>query len=222
MKSRSLVVVSALVVVLLGGAVVLLSAPAKGGTTIQLGSEGIAAEITLKDGSRITLTAKPQSIRPGTYQVKLLVISKQDEKKNVWRLYASESLNTMETIMVEEGQQKIVDCGPPVVFSFYGKQMPNKTVHFGGSGTGKYSEVYYPCAFAGGQPVIPPPGPTFELRDEAGKPIGAGRFTVAAKSGGLVADWTYPKDFKGKYTMVLKPALGPFEWKLVDNNFKIE
>ena len=201
---------------------VLTSAPAGGGATIKLQSEGISVELTLKDGGKMVLTSRPQPIRPGTYTVKSLVVYKQDDKKNVWKLIACENLGTMGTIIVDEGQEKIVDCGPPVVFGFYGKQMPNGTVHFGGSGTGRYGEVYYPCAFQGSAVTLPPPGPPFELRDGDGKPLGGGRFVVAAKNGGLTFDWTPPRGFKGKYTMVLKPALGPFEWKLVDNNFEVK
>jgi hypothetical protein len=118
----------------------------------------------------------------------------------------------MGSFTVEEGQEKVLDPGPPVVFHLMGwRGSLDKPVNITLTAKGKYDEVYYPGAWLGNQQPQPP---AFQIVDEQGKVLQEGRFTYAR--GTSTYPWTPPKGFAGKYKVMIKPALGPFEWKLLD------
>jgi hypothetical protein len=77
---------------------------------------------------------------------------------------------------------------------------------------GNVGEVYYPGAFTGAQP---PPPPAFQVLDEDGKKVlASGRLTYSKGTSSFA--WQPPAGYKGKFTVQIKPAMGPFEWKYED------
>ena len=203
-------VVSAVAVALAASA--LLSAPPKGMAALKLpaAKEGLTCELTFKDGSRVTFTSKGSSVRPGTYDVKTVVILKQDDKKTLWRMSGSEKMGTLDRFMVDEGQEKVLDVGPPILFAMRAwRPSATSVVNITVEASGNCGEVYYPGAYTGAQP---PPPPALQVLDEDGKKVLATGRLVYSK-GTSSYTWQPPAGYKGKFTVQIKPAMGPFEWK---------
>ena len=115
--------------------------------------------------------------------------------------------------MVDPGQEKILFMGPPigmVVSATTGlNAAPPGIVKFSLAAVGRSSEGYYAGAYLGGKKA---PLPTFKITDDAGKTLTTGRFSIS--NGHCGYDWRYPRGFKGRFDIEIKPTMGPFEWAL--------
>ncbi len=182
--------------------------------TVRLTAEGLVAEFTLERAGKLVVTTKGTPLAAGTYTIKALSVFKKDDKGKVWEMrYATGAgEKSGATLIVDEGQDKVVDPGPPVSFQGWCRQMdPPKqdTVRLGFSCHGRYGGLLVqPMAFLGGRPA---PGPAFKLVTPEGKVIHQAAFTVSS-AGGLNYDWK-PGAFRGKYKIVIAATFGPFEWK---------
>jgi hypothetical protein len=181
--------------------------------TVRLTAEGLTAEFVLEKGPRLVVTTKGTPLAPGNYTIKALSVFKKDDKGKVWELrYAVPADAAGATLMVDEGQDKIVDPGPPVSFQGWCRQMdpPNQaSVRLGFGCHGRYGGLLVqPMAYLGGRPA---PGPAFKLVTSEGKVIHQAAFSVAS-TGSLSYDWK-PGAFKGKYKVEIAATFGPFEWK---------
>ena len=181
--------------------------------TVRLTAEGLIAEFVLEKAPKLVVTTKGTPLAPGNYTIKALSVFKKDDKGKVWELrYAVPADAAGATLIVDEGQDKIVDPGPPVSFQGWCRQMdpPNQaSVRLGFGCHGRYGGLLVqPMAFLGGRLA---PGPAFKLVTPEGKVIHQAAFAVAS-TGGLPYDWK-PGVFKGKYKIEIAATFGPFEWK---------
>jgi hypothetical protein len=191
---------------------------------VRLPVEGLTAEFTLDKAGKLVVTSKGTPLGAGTYTIKALSVFKKDEKGKAWELrYVVPAEAGGASLIVDEGQDKVVDPGPPVSIQGWCRQMdpPNQgTVRFGFGAHGRYGDLLvFPSAFTGGKPAAPP---TFKLVTPDGKPIFQGVFTIG-KSGQMSFDWK-PGAFKGKYKIEITASFGPFECKQdrPDNLFEVK
>jgi hypothetical protein len=190
-------------------------------TILRLKRADITAELTLNNGRKITVTPTGTPVTPGTYIVKTLSIFKKDEKGKVWELRGTEKLGGINMLSIDEGQDKIIDPGPPV--SYQGWSRPDPQMHDKINMRfflyGRYNEQYYPSAYLNGQPAPPP---TFRVVATDGKVLAADKFTITKEST-LDYIW-FAKGWKGKYKIELTPNLGPFDyiWAHDKTNYLID
>lgn len=191
---------------------------------LKLKVDDLIAVFTFETGQKATVTSKGTSMAPGTYNVKAVSIFKKDDKGRVWelrtvdkgkqrdeeKLIAKPKLGSLEVMALDEEQEKVIDPGPPLALKGAGRTS-DKThdVHISFTAHGRYSEVYHPGAFLDGKK---PPAPTYKILDENGKVLASGTFDVS-REGAFTADWKQGA-WKGKYTVTVEAAFGPFEYKL--------
>ena len=196
-------------------------AASKAPATLKLTRDDLTAHITFENKQKLKVTSRGTRLKAGTYWVKSVRVFKKDEKKRIWGLHGMEALGTMKTITVAAGQEKILDCGPPINFHLWarqGKDAERHLVKMTLSAVGRYGEIYWPGAFLGRKK---PPAPTFRIVDEDDKLLHSGKFKVAA-SGRCSYSWRFPPGFKGKFKIELKPTLGPFKWRSNRENHYFE
>jgi len=184
--------------------------------TVRLTTEGLIAEFVLEKGPKLVVTTKGTPLAAGTYTIKALSVFKKDDKGKVWemRYVTGAGEKSGATLIVDEGQDKVVDPGPPVSFQGWCRQMdpPNQgSVRLGFGVHGRYGGLLVqPSAYLGGRAA---PGPAFKLVTPEGKVIHQAAFVVSPSTAGLSYDWK-PGAFKGKYKIEIAASFGPFEWKL--------
>ena len=206
-------VVAAVVALIAAGAV---SEPPKGMAVLKLPTtkEGLVAELTFVGGGKAAVTTKGVVVRPGTYDVKSVVLAMADDKKNVWHLAGGERAGNLERFMVDADQEKVLDVGPPILFRLRAwRPEEDGPVHITLDVIGRSRESYFPGAAPAGQRPVTP---AFQILDEGGKAVlASGRFNYS--DGMARYDWQPAKGYRGKFTVQIKPEMGPFEWKYYDD-----
>ena len=188
--------------------------------TLKLIRDDLTVRITLENNLKLKVTSKGTPLKAGTYWVKSVRVYKKDEKNKTWGLHGMEALGTIKTITVAAGQEKILDCGPPINFHVYarqGKGAESHIVKMTLTAVGRYGELYWPGAFLGRKK---PPAPAFKILDEDDQILHSGRFNVAPNGR---CSYTWRRGgFKGKFKIQLKPTLGPFKWRSNRENYYFE
>ncbi len=189
-----------------------------GATVIRLSTDEVVAQFTFEKGPKLTVTSKPSPVRPGTYTVKSLSLFKKDDKGKVWELRSvAGGLDTLATLTIDKGQEKILLLGSKIAVRVTGQP---------GSGDsrlyiafiGKSSERYIPGAFLDGRRT---PAPVLSLKDKDGNAIGGGPITVN-DSGLSSFNWRPPAGFKGPVTVDVKAQMGPFETVLARSSITVK
>ena len=196
-------------------AAVALSDPPKGKATLKLPEKkaGLTAELTTTSG-KLAVTSKGVNVKPGTYDVKLVVLSMADDKKNVWTLTSTSNVGSLERFMVDEGQEKIVDVGPPIFFRMRAwRPGVESEVNITCDVVGRSGELYNPGAASAGHKPEPV---AYQVVDEDGKTVLASGH-MAFKSNMASAVWNPPKGYTKKFTVKIAPEMGPFEWKYFES-----
>jgi hypothetical protein len=141
--------------------------------------------------------------------VRSLTLFKKDDKGKVWELRSlANGLETLATITIDQGQEKILLLGPKVAVRVTGEPAPGAAVmRFYIAFIGRSSERYIPGAFMEGRR---PPAPVMVIRDKDGNVIGTGPITVN-DSGLSSFNWKIPRGFKGAVSVEVKAQMGPFE-----------
>jgi hypothetical protein len=188
--------------------------------TVKVTKPDVTLEITFEDGRKLVVAPKGTPLKAGTYWVKSFSISRKDKDGRTWELRSTKILSNMQVIIVEEGQETILDLGPPILFVGWLGQEPNKPdiLHIRCLALGRYAEGYFPGAFLLGKR---PPLPTFRVLDAAGKTVLADRFS-AAKDNEASYMWTIPRGLTGKLQLEIQPVMGPFEWTVKPAEFEIK
>ncbi len=188
------------------------SEPPKGMAVLKLPStkEGLVAELTFVGGGKAAVTAKGVVVKPGTYDVKSIVLAMQDEKKTVWHLTGGDRPGNLDRFMVDADQEKVLDVGPPILFRLRAwRPEEDGPVHITLDVVGRSRESYFPGASPAGQRPVTP---AFQVLDEDGKSVlASGRLTYSDGMGRY--DWQPARGYRGKFSVQLKPEMGPFEWK---------
>jgi hypothetical protein len=188
--------------------------------TVKLTKGDVTLQVTFEDGGKLLVTSKGSSIKPGTYWVKSISLFKKDKEGRTWEMRGAGSLGNMQNITVDEGQERILDIGPPI--AFYGAPFRDKNkpeiLGIRYNVNGKHGEGYFPGAFLeGGQP----PQPAFRVISASGKTLLSDRFPTT-RNNQLGYAWTIPREFSGKIRLEIKPVMGPFEWVTNEGEFEIK
>jgi len=203
---------TALVLVLLPVFAHVAPGASKTPANLKLTRDDLTLHITLENDQKLKVTSKGTRLKAGTYWVKSVQVFKKDEKGGVWELRTVEALGGMKTITVAAGQEKIIDCGPPLSIHMWARQgdgAQSNTVAIDLSVVGKYNERYWPGAWRGRKG---PPAPGLKIVLEDGTVIHRARFPVAA-NGRCRYTWRVPSGFKGKYRVEPVLTFGPYKWK---------
>jgi hypothetical protein len=192
------------------------SEPPKGMALLKLPTtkEALAAELTFVGGWKVTVTTKGAVVKPGTYDVKSVVLMMADDRKNVWQLAGGEKAGNLERFMVDADQEKVLDVGPPILFRMRAWRPGADTpVHITVDAVGRSRESYFPGAAPPGQRAQPL---AFQVVDEDGKTVlASGRMTFA--DGVSSHSWQPARGYAGKFTVKIAPEMGPFEWKYYED-----
>lgn len=189
--------------------------------TVRLDRPGLVCEMTFEDGAKFTLTSEGARLKAGTYWLKSLRFLKKDDKGRLWELRSVGALRYMQVLIVDAGQDKIIQPGPPIRFAVgaqQGKGDQAGTVGLSVRAFGRYSEGYHLGATPVGKRPQPP---AFRIVSESGKTLHAGKFDVI-RGGAGTARWNLPRRFKGKYKIELQPYMGPFEWVTPQQTLEIK
>ena len=192
----------------------------KGATVIRLSTDEVTARFLFETGQKLTVTSKPSPVKPGTYVVRSLSLLRKDEKGKVWELRSiAGGLDTLATLTIDPGQEKILLLGSKVAIRVTGEPAPGAGVmRFYIAFIGKSSERYIPGAFLGGKRS---PAPVIVIKDKDGNVIGSGPITV--NDAGLSSfNWKIPAGFKGAVSVDVKAQMGPFETVLARNPITVK
>ncbi len=183
-------------------------------TTIRLAVEKLTAVIALEKGGKLTLTNKPQPIKPETYWVSGISLVKNDEKGKAWELRSNGTFGSDANITVEAEQEKVMLLGKGFALVVEGKPAEdppgNKVVAVSVVIRGMDSEMYFPWAYVDGKNFTMP---NVAIKDESGKVLASGASQLRE---GRYAwfTWKHPAGWEGKYDVEVQAFLGPFECKL--------
>lgn len=207
-------------------------------TILRLKDDGIVAEFTIEGKGKLSVTSKGIPLPAGTYTIKAISILKKDDKGKTWELRTVSNddagkadksgnlrsagrLGSLDTLIIDEGQEKVINPGPPLNFKCSGRQSTQNRsqVVIGARLQGQYSEQYYPWAFQSGRAGAVP---TFHIVAEDGKVLYTGKFDVA-KEGLCQATWL-PGSWKGKYSVTIDADLGPYQYSVsqLDKLFHVD
>ena len=178
--------------------------------TVRIVAEDLVLVVTFEDRSTLRVTTKGTPLKAGEYWVKNYSFFKKDDKKGLWEIRCLHNVGSMKTIMVTEGQDKVIDPGPPLRLRLYvrqGKGEKSDTVGISFSMIGKYSEIYQPYAFKGKRKPRPP---VVMVKNLEGKVLHKAAMNVDA-NGACRNEWKFGA-FKGKFTLDWEFDLGPFEY----------
>ena len=200
----------------------LLTPPARGAgnpAIVKLTKPDVTCEIVFEDGKKLVVTPKGAPLNEGTYWVKSLSLFKKDKDGQTWEMRAVGNLTNVQVIIVEEGQEKILDLGPPIAFHGGVSQPKDKPdiLAIQLSVLGRYGEGYLPQAYVGGGRRSPP---MFRILTADGKKVFEDRF-AATTTNSLHYEWTIPRGLTGKFKLEIQPDIGPFEWVVGVDAFDI-
>jgi len=183
--------------------------------TVKLNRENVAMRITFDNDKSITVTDKGTKLAPGMYMVKSVVLVMKDSRGRTCQLRGAGKLGGMTSLTVADGQEKVLDTGPPVMLhlrAWAGKDDRGQRLRIYFHVEGEYGECYYPGAWVRGKQ---PPRPAFRVKNASGKVVGTGQLTP--KNGACSTDWYLPGGargtFKGKLTVEVRAKMGPFKWE---------
>jgi len=187
---------------------------------VKLTKPDVTLEITFEDGRKLVVTPKGAPLNAGTYWVKSVSLFKKDKDGRTWELRGVGNLGNMEVVIVDEGQEKILDMGPPIGFYAGAGQDKNKldTLGIRLNVVGRYGEGYLPEAFLDARRQEPP---AFRIVSADGKTVFADRFPGTSTNSASYA-WKMPRGLAGKFKLEIKPEIGPFEWATNAGEFEIE
>jgi hypothetical protein len=180
----------------------------------------VAVELTFEDGGRLVVTSKGSPLSAGTHWVKSLSMFKKDKGGRRWELRGVGNLGNAQVVIVDEGQDKVLDMGTPVGFYAGANQdagkLENLNIQF--SLSGRYGEGYLPEAFVDGVRQSPA---AFRILTADGKTAFADRFAPATGNTASYV-WKMPRGLSGKFKLELKPDIGPFEWSTNAGEFEVK
>jgi len=180
----------------------------------------ITVELLFEDGGRLLVTPKGAPLAAGTHWVKSLSMLKKDKEGRTWELRGVGNLGNAQVIIVDEGQDKVLDMGTPVGFYAAASQdqakLENLNIQF--SLSGRYGEGYLPETFMNGVRQSPA---AFQILTPDGKAVFSDRFPAASGNSASYV-WKMPRGLSGKFKLELKPNLGPFEWSTNAGEFEIK
>jgi hypothetical protein len=189
-----------------------------GATVIRISTDEVVAQFTFEKGPKLTVTSKPSPVKPGTYTVKSLSLFKKDEKGKTWELRSvSGGLDTLATLTIDPGQEKILLLGSKIAIRVTG-QPGSSDSRLYISFIGKSSERYIPGVYLDGRRS---PAPVITIKDAEGKVLGGGPITVS-DSGLSSFNWKPPAGFKGAVTVDVKVQMGPFETVLAQSPMTVK
>ena len=213
MKRKTICITVALMLV----ATVVFCAPKKS-ATLKLTAKNVVLEMTLNSGRKLRVTTKGTKIPAGTHFVKSLRLLKKDKKNRLWEMRSAGTLQTLKTITVAAGQEKILDTGGRISFKYFiwpNKRSGKLQVLFRITCQGGYGEVYYPGAYLKGKR---PQMPAYRITSDTGKVLASGRLALMPSGLGKYS-WPVPKGLTGKCKIEIKPTMGPFDWGSSSSTF---
>ena len=186
--------------------------PRTGPSVIKLPVEGVVAQLTFEDGTKISVSSKPTPLKPGTYWLKAMSLFKKDDKGRTWELRSTGHFGSLANVTIDEGQEKVILLGKPTgldAVGWFDKKAPG-TVRIEVAGVGMSGERYFPGAFLEGRPFTPP---TVTVKDPDGKVLATSPVAMQKENFGRF-EWHYPFGFKGAYKIEVQAVMGPFEHKV--------